>query len=286
MDAKSSFILMVMFPVAIALIMFGLGLGLKREDFLRLRKYPMVTFLGLVAKILIMPATAVGLSYLFGLGPEFTVGMILVAAGPCGVMANVFTKMANGNVALGLTFTALDNFIGGVTLPLYASLAVRFLAGEEAKAGVLFGDSIKIFLLIVVPVSIGMLARNKIPNFVARAESILRVFSMVFVVVLIVTLLGRERAHIFNNFAELGLVTLLLSMLGLFYGYLVGRILGYLKSDSIALAFAMPIQGTAVIGTVAISVLNNINYAIPAAIYTIFMYVTGFAGVWIFARLK
>jgi bile acid:Na+ symporter, BASS family len=283
-DPNSLLLLTVLLPAGIALMMFGLGLGLTPDDFTRLINFPKITLLGLGTKIIIMPLTALGLSFVFGLSAPFAIGLVMTAAGGASVMANVFTSMAKGNVALGLTFTAIDNLLVAVTLPAYTALAIKLFLNKDEHVGLQFADSLKIFGLIAGPVGMGMLMRKNFVNASAKLEKILRAFTLVLLVILILTIIIKERRHLIDTVGVLGFPTLLLASLGLLYGFAIARVLPFNKADGSAIIFGLPIQGTTVVASVGLAVFGDISYIIPAGIYSVFMYVVGFAGVWLLKK--
>lgn len=277
MEVKGSFFITTGLPILIALIMFGLGLTLKKQDFLRVLKMPGAPLMGLVIKIILLPAIAYVLCLAFGLIPTFAVGTMMVAAAPSSAMANVFSRLGKGDVALSLCLTAIDNILTAVTLPLFVALSFHLFMGESQQIGLQWQESLKIFVLILVPTLLGMAFVNKWPSAAVKVDKVLRIISMLVLVVLLVGVFSANKHLIAEYAGQLAVVITLFNLICYALGYLIPRLLKLGKPQSISLAMAMGLQGTALIATIAISILQNVEFAMPAAFFSLSMYLLGFA---------
>lgn len=277
MEVKGSFFITTGLPIIIALIMFGLGLTLKKDDFMRVLKMPKANLLGLAIKIILLPAIAFVLCKVFGLMPTFAVGTMMVAAAPSSAMANVFSRLGKGDVALSLCITAIDNILTAVTLPLYVALAFQLFMGESQQIGMQWEESVKIFILILVPTLLGMAFVSKWPAAAVKVDKVLKVVSMAVLVILIVGVFTANKHLIIEYAGDLALVITLFNLICYALGYFIPRVLKLDGPQSVSLAMAMGLQGTALIATIGISILNNVEYAMPAAFFSLSMYLLGFA---------
>ncbi|MFD5703721.1 bile acid:sodium symporter family protein, partial [Streptomyces lasiicapitis] len=157
-------------PAALAVIMFGLGLGLSVADFRRVAAYPWPVAVALVCQLALLPAACLGLVLAFDLSPELAVGMMLLAASPGGTMANIFSHLFGGDVALNVTLTAINSVIAVFTLPIVVNLSLdHFMAGSDEVLGLRFDKTLQVFLVVLVPVAAGMLVRHRRPRFAERS---------------------------------------------------------------------------------------------------------------------
>lgn len=261
-------------PLALALIMFGLGLTLKTEDFTRILKVPKPVILGLGAQMVILPIGAFLLCKLFGLPGELAIGLMILAASPGGATANIFSHLSHGDVALNLTLTAINSVLSAFTLPLMASLAISYFAGDDAKIGLQFKKAIEVFAIVLVPVSLGMLVFNFFPAVARKAEKPFRIFSLLVLVAIIVGAVSKEWTTLSSYFAQLGGVVLAFNVLSLGVGYLLPLWAKLPRSQAIAISMEIGIHNATLAIYLAASVLGNITYAVPAALYGVLMFFT------------
>ena len=261
-------------PLALVIIMFGLGLSLTVADFKRILVFPRPVIVGLVCQTLILPAFAFALCFLFQLPTAFAIGLILLAASPGGATSNIYSHLAHGDVALNLTLTAINSAIAAVTLPLMTGLAISVFAGQEQTIGLQFSKMVEVFLLILIPVSVGMLVKSKCPTFALRMDKPVRVFSLLVLAVIVVGALVKEWELITDNLAQVGWAVLVFNLVSLGVGYLAPILMKISRQQSIAIAFEIGIHNGTLALFVAISVLNSSEIAVPAAVYSILMFFT------------
>ncbi|MFI6028647.1 bile acid:sodium symporter family protein [Amycolatopsis magusensis] len=271
---ESSVATTVLLPIALGVVMFGLGLSLTTKDFARVLSYPKAVVVALVCQVLLLPAICFGLVYALSLPPELAVGMMLLAASPGGTSANLFSHLAHGDVALNVTLTAVNSLIAVVTLPLVVNFSLgHFLAGD-AGIGLQFGKTLQVFAIVLIPVALGMLARNRMPVLAERTRKPVKLLSLVFLVGTILVAVYQERANIGGYLADIGLATLLFSVLSIALGYLAPRLFRVDRRQAIAAAMEIGIHNSVLAITIALTLLDNTRIAIPGAVYGIVMFFT------------
>lgn len=270
-------LLSVVLPIALGVIMLGLGLALTWADFQRVARYPRAVVSGLVVQGVLLPAVAFGLCHAFQLPAEYAVGLMLLAASPGGATANLFSHLAGGDVALNLTLTAVNSVLSIVTVPALVGVGMHQFLAQDKQIPMQFGKVVSVLVIVLVPVAIGMVLRKKKPEFAARLEKPVKIASAAFLLFVIAAAAWEQRAGLAGWFGDVGLATLAFNLASLGIGYAVPRVLSLDERQSAAIAFEIGIHN----GTMAIafagSVLGNMNIAVPAAVYSLIMYFTGAA---------
>jgi bile acid:Na+ symporter, BASS family len=283
---NSSVATTVFLPIALAVVMFGLGLSLTVADFTRVVRYPKATIVALGCQILILPAVCLGLVLLFDLEPTLAVGMMLLAASPGGTTANLFSHLARGDVALNITLTAINSVIAVVTLPIVVNLSMSgFLEGESA-IGLQPAKMLQVFAIVLVPVAIGMIVRNKAEAFTERMRGPVKIASIVVLVAVIAVAVYQERDNVLGYVQDVGLVALLLCVASLTIGYLVPRAFHVEQRQAKAAAFEIGVHNSTLAITIALSpsLLNSTEMAIPGAVYGILMFIPAGVLAYLFSR--
>lgn len=269
---NDSALLSVGLPIALAIIMFGLGLSLTPKDFRRVVRTPRAVIVALTLQILVLPLIAFGLILVADVDPLIAVGIMLLAASPGGTTANLFSHLFRGDVALNVTLTAVNSVLAAVSIPLITNAAiVYFDAGDTL--GLQFGKVVQVIAIVLIPVGIGMLVRRRSETFAARADKPVRIFSIVVLVMVSVGAILGERDNIAGYLQEVGVIVTLFCCASLFLGYLGARVFRLGQAQAIATSMEVGIHNTTVALTIALSVLDNTTVAIPAAVYSIVMYV-------------
>lgn len=259
---------------ALALVMFGLGLSLSLGDFARLRQHPKAVVLALAIQMLLLPAVAWGLIVGLGVAPVYAVGLMLLAASPGGVSANLFSHLFGGNVAMNISLTAINTVLSIVSLPLITNWAIATFAQTGQVVPLQFGKVFEVVGVILVPVAIGMVVRSKQPGFAARMEKPMKAFSALVLAAFAVIAIAKEWTALTQSFASLGPVVLTFNVLSLLSGYYLSRWAGLDKPMATAVSFEIGIHNSTLAIFVALSVLANFQLALPAAIYSVSMYLT------------
>ena len=264
-------------PIAIGIVMLGLGLSLTRADFTRVREAPRAVIVALGLQMLFLPLLAYGLIRLFDLAPLLAVGVMLLAASPGGTTAGMFSYLFRGDVAINVTLTAVNSVLTIVTLPLITGWAVGHFNAESEGVGVQLGKFGGVVVLVLLPVAIGMWLRSVRPQIAERAERPIKAFAIVFLVVVAIGAIVAERDNIVEYTRSAGLLVTILCALALIVGYAVARGLRLDRAQGVAAAYEVGIQNTTLAMTLALSVMGSTEIAIPAAVYSIVMNIFGFA---------
>ncbi|MGA5497926.1 bile acid:sodium symporter family protein [Streptomyces cinereoruber] len=272
----------VFLPLALAVIMFGLGLSLTLDDFRRVRRHPRAVVVAMVCQLLLLPVVCLGLVLAFGLSPVLAVGMLLLAASPGGTTANLFSHLFGGDVALNVTLTAVNAVPAIVTLPIITNFALWYFEPDIGPdgMGLQFGKVLQVFALVIVPVVIGLAVRSRSEAFARRMDRPVRQLSVVVLVAVIIGALVAERENIVGYLLDVGPAALAFCVASLTIGYFAPRLLKLDKRQSIACSMEIGVHNSAVAMTLAISVLGSVGLAVPAAVYGVLMYpVAALAGV-------
>lgn len=264
-------------PAALGIIMFGLGLSLTIADFRRVGSHPKAVAVALGCQLLLLPAACFGLVLLFDLPPLLAVGMMLLAASPGGTTANLFSHLFRGDVALNVTLTAVNSVIAIVSLPIITNLAIGYFDLDDT-VGLQFRKVLEVFAIVLVPVAIGMLVRAKAEGFAARMDRPVRIGSAVILAVLVLGILAGERENVADYLADVGLVAALFCALSLVVGYVVPRAAGVRDDQAIASSMEIGVHNGTLAIYVAVEVLDSTEISVPAAVYSIIMFV--FAALW------
>lgn len=280
---QQSFLTAVFMPLALGVIMLGLGLSLTPADFERVVKYPRAVFVGLLCQVVLLPIACAGIATAFSLPPEMAVGLMLLAASPGGATANLFSHLAKGDVALNITLTATNSLLSLFTLPLIVNWSLIHFMGEGRALPLVFDKVISVFAIVLIPVGIGMLIRAKRSGLAARMEKPVKSLSAGFLVVVILATVLKERSNLADFFRQVGLAALAFNLVSLGVGYLVPLLVKLPRKQATAIGMEIGIHN----GTLAIAVasspllLNNTRMAIPPAIYSLIMFFTAAAfGYW------
>lgn len=273
---QSSPLLTVFLPIALAIVMLGLGLSLTRADFVRVAQSPRAVLVALACQVLVLPAICLGLVLWFDLAPELAVGMMLLAASPGGTTANLYSHLAGGDVALNISLTAVNSAISVVTMPLVVNLSIDHFLGSDDQLGLHLSELAQVFAIVLVPVVIGMAVRQRNPLFAARMNRPVRIVSAFVLAFLIIGAALRERENFVEFFADLGPIALIFSVVSLSIGYWVPRLLRVGRRQAIATGMEIGIHNSTLAIAIALSpsLLNNSTMAIPCAVYALVAFVT------------
>jgi bile acid:Na+ symporter, BASS family len=272
----SSSLLTVFLPLALGVVMLGLGLALTLEDFRRVARQPKPVLVALACQTVLLPLACFAMVKAFGLAPALAVGMMLLAASPGGSTANLYSHLARGDVALNISLTAVNSLLAVLTLPLIVNLSLAHFMGDGQTLPLQFGKVLQVFAIVLVPVAIGMALRARYPGFSQRMSRPVKIASVVLLVAIISAAVAQDWQTLATYAPQIGLVALLFNLLSLAVGYGVPRLLGLAKRQAIAIGMEIGIHN----GTLAIAValspmlLDNPTMAIPPAVYSVLMFFT------------
>ena len=265
-------VLPVLLFIALGLVMFGLGLSLTVGDFTRLLRHPRAVVLALVLQVLVLPAACYALIVLLGVAPLYAVGLMLLAASPGGVSANLFSHLFGGNVAMNISLTAINTVLSIISLPLITNWAINTFAHTGQVVPLQFGKVVEVIVIVLVPMVLGMWVHRRAPSFSARMEKPMKTFSAVVLAAFALIAMAKEWSALVESFAGIGPAVLLFNAISLASGYYLSRAAGLDKSMATAISFEIGIHNSTLAIFIALSVLDNFQLALPAAIYSVSMY--------------
>ena len=277
---QSNLFTTVLLPLALAIVMLGMGLSLLPVDFKRITRYPIAIAIGIACQILLLPLIAALIALVVPMQPEIAVGLIILAVCPGGPSSNLVTYLAKGDVALSVSLTAVSSVIAVFTIPLFANLALQYFLGTNAEIALPIGSTmLQIFLITLLPTVIGMAIRQQFPDTARRLEKQMSRLATGLLALIILLLLVSESSRLPGFLVQVGIGVVLLNLLAMLSGFLAGKVFRLSPAQQISIAIEVGIQN----GTLAIAItaglLNNPDMAVPAAVYSLFMYVTGFGAI-------
>ncbi|MCZ4324256.1 bile acid:sodium symporter family protein [Pseudomonas anguilliseptica] len=275
-------LLTLFLPIALGIIMLGLGLSLTLADFARVVKFPKPVLIGLACQLLLLPLVCFFLAKAFGLAPALAVGLMLLAASPGGTTANLYSHLAHGDVALNITLTAVNSVIAVLTMPLIVNLSLAYFMEGDQALPLQFTKVVQVFVIVLGPVAIGIWIRSRFPGFAARMEKPVKIISALFLLIIIILAVVKDWQTFVDYAPLVGGAALAFNLISLAVGYWVPRLCKLSLRQSIAIGMEIGIHN----GTLAIALalspmlLNNATMSIPAAIYSIIMFFTAAAFGW------
>ena len=264
-------------PLALAIIMFGLGLDLTTDDFRRVARAPKAVAVALACQVVLLPVICFGLVVLLDLPALLGIGMLLLAASPGGTTANLFSHLFRGDVALNITLTAINTVIAVVTLPLITGFAIAWFDRQDDVSMPLV-EIVKVFALILLPVGLGMLVNRRAPAFARRMDKPVRIGSAVILAVLVLGILLDQREDVGDYLADVGLIAALFCAISLAVGYFVPQAFGVTGPQAIASSMEVGVHNATLAIFVAVEVLDEVEISVPAAVYSLVMF--AFAALW------
>jgi BASS family bile acid:Na+ symporter len=259
-------------PVALGIIMLGLGLSLTVGDFKRIAKHPKAVIIALVCQLVLLPLVCFGLVLAFQLPPVLAVGMMLLAASPGGTTANLYSHLFRGDIALNISLTAINSIIAVFTLPLIVNLSIAFFEPGDGQVGIQLAKALEVFAIVLLPVALGMLIRWWKPDFAKRMDKPVRIASIIILVVVIAGAVVSNLQPLMENFFALAGVTILFCVLSLTLGFLVPRLFRVSREQAIASSFEIGIHNATLAIVIAQTVLNNFEMSLPGAVYGVLMF--------------
>ena len=279
------FVTNVVLPLALAFIMFALGLGLTANDFARVARQPKDFLVGAVSQVVLLPLVGFILVTIWPVSPEIALGVMIIAAAPGGVTSNLLTAFGRGDVALSISLTAMISLLSVLTIPLIVVYSYGQFFGEEVKAEVSVARvAISVFLIVTVPVLIGLAVRRYMMDFAEHFEPAARKISAILFVLVLLGAIFQERNNIVNFYAEAGVITLVLNVVMLALAWLLGSVFGSGLPQRITISIECGLQN----GTLAIAVATLLfgggAVVIPAATYSLTMFATALIFIYFLRR--
>lgn len=263
--------------IALMIVMIGMGLSLTLQDFKRIVLYPKAILIGMFNQLILLPLVAYLLIFLFNVRPELAIGLMVLAACPGGPTSNLITHLCKGDTALSVSLTAVSSILTLFTIPFILEWSVDHFSAQQTFIEINRVDIFKDLIFVsLLPVAVGMLIKHYKTDFADKMQKTVKIASAAILIILIVGLTIKERANIIPYFSEVGLSALSLNIISLALGFTTARVFGLNKAQSVSISIESGIQnGTLAIG-IAIGILNNSDYAIPAAVYSLIMFLSAF----------
>ena len=265
----------IFLPLALAFIMFSLGLALTLQDFIRVASQPKDFCVGLISQVVILPLVGLALVTIWPVSPEIALGVMIIAAAPGGVTSNILTSFGRGDVALSISLTAVISLLCVITIPFIVVFSYDYLLGDALKGEISISrTAVSVFIIVTVPVLIGLAVRRYAEGFALRFQAMAGKISTILFVVVLLGAVFQERANIINYYAEAGLITLALNVIMLVLAWIIATLFGSGLQQKIAISMECGLQN----GTLAIAVATLLfgggAAVIPAGTYSLTMFVT------------
>ena len=261
-------------PVCLAIIMFGLGLGLTVADFTRLLKIPRDFIVGFFGQVILLPIVAFILINIISLPPELALGTMLIAAAPGGVMSNILTKFANGDVALSVTLTAIISLISVITVPFIIFNSAGFLNIEIGKEISMLNIALKMFVAVTVPVALGMIVRALMSDFVISKTLLVQRLSLILFLIVFAAIWIEEWDRITSFIQRAGLIALVLNLTMIFLGYYLAKFLASGVAQRKCISLECGLQNGTLALFVGTQLFDNVVFMVPTAAYALIMFST------------
>ena len=273
----TSIIGQIFLPISLAIIMFGMGLSLVTDDFVRLFAYPKAVLVGLCNQLLFLPLIGFAIVVLFDLNPTMAIGVMILSVCPGGPTSNLITQVSRGNIGLSVTLTALASLITVFTIPILLSKAIAYFTGDTDVVIQLpiLETMLQILVITVIPISIGMMIRKRREAFALRMEKPMRTASTVLFVIIFLIIIIANKDNLTQAMKEVGLPTLLLNLSTMGLGFVSAKLFGITGKSQISITIESGIQNGTLAFVIATTILNNFEMGLPTGAYSIWMFITG-----------
>ena len=280
-------IVTIILSLALAFIMFALGLGLTGSDFLRVIKQPRDFFVGACSQIILLPIIAFILVKIWPIAPELAIGVMIIAAAPGGVTSNLLTSFAKGDVALSISLTAIISLFCVITIPFIVLTSVELLSGSSITQDIsLFSMSRDMFLIVTAPVILGMLLRRFASEAVLKFETVAKKISILLFILVLFGAIAAERENVVSYFAQAGLITLALNIVMMVVAYYVAQLLASGIKQKKCITIECGLQNGTLAIFVATSIFGGGMYVIPAATYSLIMFATSLIFIYLVKKVS
>ncbi len=277
----------VILPLALAFIMFVLGLGLTGNDFLRIAKQPRDFFVGACSQIILLPIIAFILVKIWPIAPELAIGVMIIAAAPGGVTSNLLTSFAKGDVALSISLTAIISLLCIFTIPFIVLTSVELLGSLNVGGNIsLISMSRDMFLIVTVPVILGMLFRKFISGIALKFEPIAKKISVLLFILVLLGAIAAEKENVISYFAQAGLITLALNVIMMIVAYYISQLFASGNKQKKCITIECGLQNGTLAIFVATSIFGGGMYVIPAATYSLIMFATSLIFVYFVRKIQ
>ena len=277
----------IFLPLALAFIMFVLGLGLTGSDFLRVLKQPRDFFVGAASQIILLPVIAFILVKIWPISPELAIGVMIIATAPGGVTSNLLTSFAKGDVALSISLTAIISLLCVITIPFIVLTSIELLGGSNITQNIsLLSMSRDMFLIVTVPVILGMVFRKIFHGVTLKFESVAKKISIFPFILVLLGAIAAERENVLSYFAQAGLITLVLNVVMMVVAYYIAQLLASGTKQKKCITIECGLQNGTLAIFVATSIFGGGMYVIPAATYSLIMFATSLIFVYLIKKIS
>ena len=273
-------------PICLAIIMFGLGLGLTVQDFLRVLKNPKDFIIGFLSQVILLPIVAIILISLISLPIEIAMGVMIIAAAPGGVTSNILTKFANGDVALSVTLTAFVSLLSIITVPLIIFNSANYLSIGIVKEISMINIAIKMFFVVTVPVLFGMIVKGLMNEFITSKKLLIQKLSVILFLIVFISIWIEEWDRIISYIIRAGLITFLLNITMILLGYYIAKFWTSGISQRKCISLECGLQNGTLAVFVATQLFSDIVFMVPTAAYALIMFVTSIVFVLFVRKIK
>ena len=273
-------------PVCLAIIMFGLGLGLTVGDFTRVLKNPRDFFVGFLCQVILLPIIAFILINIISMPPEIALGVMIIAAAPGGVTSNILTKFAEGDVALSVSLTAIVSLLSILIVPLIVFNSAEFLGIEIKKNISMINIALKMFFVVTIPVIFGMILRSLMTDFIISKTLLIQRLSIILFLVVFVAIWIEEWDRIVNFITKAGLVSFILNITMIFFGYFVAKFFATGIAQRKCISLECGLQNGTLAVFVTTQLFDDIIFMVPTAAYALIMFVTSIIFVLIVRKIN
>ena len=273
----TSIIGQIFLPISLVIIMFGMGLSLVTDDFVRLFAYPKAVLIGLCNQLLFLPLIGFAIIVLFDLNPTMAIGVMILSLCPGGPTSNLISQVSRGNIGLSVTLTALASLITVFTIPILLSKAIAYFTGDTDVVIQLpiLETMLQILVITVIPISIGMMIRKRREAFALSMEKPMRTASTVLFVIIFLIIIIANKDNLTQAMKEVGLPTLLLNLSTMGLGFVSAKLFGITGKSQISITIESGIQNGTLAFVIATTILNNFEMGLPTGAYSIWMFITG-----------
>ena len=261
-------------PIALAIIMFGLGLGLTPYDFKRVISFPKDFFVGFIGQVVLLPIIAFGLVQFINVSPEIALGIMIIASAPGGVTSNVLTKFAGGDVALSISLTAIISLLSIITVPFIVFKSASLIGIDITKEISMIAVALKMFFVVTVPVFLGMIVRSLMTNFVISKTLFIQRISIILFLIELISIWVEEWDRLVSFITSSGLVAFTLNVIMLFVGYFLAKFFASGIPQRKCISLECGLQNGTLAVVVATQLFDDIVFLYPTAAYALIMFVT------------
>ena len=279
-----SILTQIILPLVLALIMFGMGLSLTKQDFLELAKEPKPVIIGLFGQLLLLPILAYGVAILFGLSQHLAIGIMILATCPGGTSSNIISHLARVNLALSVSLTAVTTLVCVFTTPLIIQFAINQFDENPAESFSLLSTTLGLIFITLIPVLLGIFVRHKYPTQAISSEPFFRRLATSFLIFMVVAITYQERANILESLSHVLLPSITLNLVAIATGLILGITFKLVKCDCVTLGIEVGVQNSGMAILIAVTFLDRPGYAIAAGVYGLAMYLG--AGLLIFGAKR